>query len=133
MKENELRELDAFIAEHVYGARIFESERGSVVALFDANSDKERVHIIVSKHPWDAPSFNPTTDRAASMELLKKCVEKVREKQHAISIATREGRWCVCIHPPLGPCVNHETALTLELAIALFAQKLFSPPTPARP
>lgn len=62
------------------------------------------------------------SDPAASMELLKRCVEYCMENKHdSLRIwQTTSFDWCVSND------MAYADAPTLELAIALFAKKLFS-------
>jgi len=108
----ELRELDAWIAEHVMG---------------------------LVRHPcwythehwegvWRVPDgtkgfnkFRPTTDPAAAMAVLEKCAEV----ESPVSVATcfEAGTWSVFVG---GHWDEKRSAETLPLAICLFAKALFS-------
>lgn len=106
MTEKELRELDAFCAEHVmeYSAGI--DADGNDVWYYDQGKS-------ILMELWQ-----PTVAPEDAMEVLKRCMVKTRT---TLSTDTFEGN----------AVYNHErdtvgTAETLELAIVLFAKKIFS-------
>ncbi len=130
MTTSEMRELDAWISENIFGARISKSGRGSVIATFGADTPEERDQIIDAKHPWDSNSWNPTTDPAAALEVLKKCADKVwldnptiTKCQHFKIEIWNNGLWVVMQSEKADMFVEDET---LELSICLFAKKLFT-------
>lgn len=132
MKEQELRELDAWIAEHVMGVNLKEASwycprcRESVEPIKVTHGERhdiraggcgEFVHC-------DFPAY--TTDPASAMEVLKKCIERdktndssyqlnfsYRDKPHPFGYEICCGDFC-------------EDADTLEQTICLFAKNLFS-------
>lgn len=103
MDTKEMRELDAWIAEHVMGWKI--SFRAGEVEI------------------WRTPSgtavFHPTTDPAAAMEVLKKCGERA-----CTTVYRTKGAWVVTSSILVGAEAD---APTPELAICLFAKALFGP------
>ncbi len=113
MTPTELRELDAWIAEHVMGWKI--SQAG--------NSGKNQ------SGQWKSiPIY--TTDPAAALEVLKKCYEKIwsdnpiiTKCQHFKIEIWNNGLWVVQQSEKIETSIESET---LELAICLFAKKLFS-------
>jgi hypothetical protein len=119
MTNTELRELDAWIAENVMGWKR---------ANFLSSYGKGR--FMVSRETGDimaydlkGEGFQPTTDPAAAMEVLKKCG---KTKKNAIEIfclrpdENRSGKESYWVNDP------KTESETLELAIALFAKKLFT-------
>lgn len=120
MKNEELRELDAWIAEHVMG---FTLNSGHPPHWY--SSDSDRVYFVRLAEDDDAAIYwQPTTDPAAAMEVLKKCYDKcgmidtfrTQIKPYRFGVT---GKWL--------PAANYECeAEALELAICLFAKKLFT-------
>jgi len=116
MSDTELRELDAFIAEHVMeatwcgpnlllaGELIFKKDRNALITIGYPNG-----------------RFTPTTDPAAAMEVLERCVSE--SPQHKIEILKAGDEWLLQYKDG---CV-YETAqdATLPLAICEIARKLF--------
>jgi hypothetical protein len=142
MNEIEMRELNLWIAINVFawkaqhhydkcdGTKIIKC--GACGELGHANcygpGRGGAIQLTCAERPcceWAQPKAY-TNDSAASMELQKKCYEKLGLLQHAASTAYRQSQWCVCEHPPLGPCTRHAMADSLELAWVLFAKQLFS-------
>ena len=140
LTEQEMRELDAWIAEHVMGwvwwhlpktdPKHFTPETGICKLIrsdenWPAHKHWQGKRIAVPmenvKQDVDVPRY--TTDPAAAMEVLKKCGF---HKNNAIQIyclraeENRDGKESFWINDP------RLEANTLELAIALFANKLFS-------
>lgn len=126
MTPKELRDLDAWIAEYVMGGEwpnksqlilngelVFRRERGSLIAI-----------------GYPKPSFAPTTDPAAAMQVLEKCAtSNAVGVQGNVEIYQEPegGKWAVCFNAAYqDKCVEPVFAETLPLAIALFAQKLFA-------
>ena len=114
MTTKELRELDAWIAEHIMR---FKPSR---------HKFPQRLWVGVG---WNHEPFEPTTDSTAAMEVLKRCVECGKIKgQFNIVIYRPEsnGPWACGMKAAFGhQNVGTELAETLELAICLFAKKLF--------
>jgi len=128
MTTNELRELDAWIAENVFGAHIFKSGRGSICARFHSNTNDEYERIIESRHPWDGQSYNPTQCPMDAMDVLKKCAERRVIIELFINV---QGKWtCGTQSVEMG---SYQSAFseseTAELSICLFAKQLFSQTT----
>jgi Phage ABA sandwich domain len=138
---DELREFNAWIAENVMGLppEYVVMKRG----LFYRPDDKGYTHKMseagrytleqakereyphddpVTYKPWECSNY--TTDPAAAMQVLKKCVEMRGEVK---IFKAGDGEW-VC-RKPIGSGYNSTlhiaTATTLELAICRFARKLF--------
>lgn len=113
MSEKELRELDAWIAEHVMGwVRASEIENAREGKSFFAGQTRTWARI--------GKPFSPTTDPAAAMQVMERCIhtddvviyKTVNEKYGVRSDIT-------------DMAIDAET---LPLAICLFAKKLFSKP-----
>jgi hypothetical protein len=132
VSETELRELDAWIAENVMGWELAKDEyhaRMSLSKSYCISSDKT----VCFGHQGQFSLFKPTTNPAAAMELLKKCGEQgilKGEFKLPVSIFRRgDLQWVVSENCEDAP--EHEfyivvEAETLELAICLFAKKLFT-------
>lgn len=126
--ETELRELDAWIAEHLFGAHIYKTGRGSIAAVFNmnrVNEPSEYNRIIDAQHPWDENSFNPTINPADAMSVLEKCLD--RDGTIVIRRAFKAGGieivWLEGSDEIIGPSSDWPN---LPLAIAKFARQLFS-------
>jgi hypothetical protein len=137
MTTNELRELDAWIAENVMGyqrtSRPDELTTDAAMLFWHRPATNTREAVLVGRayshrglteqygkemfsHSWTF--YAPTTDPAAAMEVLKKCLE-----QRFISIGRTQGSgYLIAIHT-LGDVLVD--APNLELAICLFAKNLF--------
>jgi len=118
MTTEELRSLDAFIAEHVMGWQLVTTLHDIVTpGQFFARSDG----VFVFKRGSELRNFHPTTDPAAAMEVLKKCGEELYGHGVAIEIRNynRQG-WTVMAQS------RGNTAETIELAICYFAKQLFT-------
>ncbi len=129
--ERELRELDAWIAIHLFGwmpetRKMYGGEKNA--KGFGLNQ-----HLSLGSpdrnflYEYSFPPFNYSTDPAASMQVLEKCIVEQR-KLHAGDACfffSKDGSefW-------LRTVVNNKhldgQAETLPLAIARFAKKLFS-------
>lgn len=148
MTEKEKRELDAWVAERVIGwhrmtnakaigvedfSEFDERELETLNRLSDNWYDSKNNHVADVEGECDCgqhdTSFKPTTDPAAAMEVLKKCVEQCdmpveidrkRDKKtgHWRIESGTMSQGLLVIAPP--------DCNTLELAICLFAKKLFS-------
>ena len=119
MTQQELRELDAWIAEKVMGWKPFVSGKtSSIKGTFWLDSE----HKVVASPEFQWTRFDPTTDRAAAMQVLEKCADRV-----GVRIDRYNGRapnvWY--IRATDGRLAEAE-APTLPIAICLFAKKLFS-------
>ncbi len=143
MSDKQLRELDAWIDVNIFdgGKFVGLKKRGywwrpnscGYTASEHEAGRYTREEAALKAHPDGEPvtihEFEPrryTSDSAASMDLLKKCAEWVETIGNNIELSLYEkGKWKVgafdvdmefhCVEAP-----------TLELAIALFAQKLYS-------
>jgi hypothetical protein len=103
-------ELDAEVESKCFGSTI---AYGEIVEMEpDPNGGPN-----ITDH-WPIPAY--TTDPAASMELLKWCVEKMRQ---SVVIDKVDGEWTCWAMFSCGDelCTKAET---LELAVARFALKL---------
>lgn len=131
MTDKQLRELDAWIAEHVMGWKRVEKFVDLSSSHFNVRDDGE-----VLAYGWPENlgiTFAPTTDPAAAMAVLEKCAEKAYaciqktrpgdstlDRVHGhynVRKLDRTGMW----EP--GIIAN---AKTLPLAICLFAKKVFA-------
>lgn len=128
LSEKQLRELDVWIAEHVMG---FKSTKTPDDA-FDSNerlsfSGSASRRFMVSTtyqyngkgkwwHQWHY--YEPTTDPAAALEVLKKCYQTLS----ICSCKTPNG-FKFWFPSEYNSAIESEA---LELAICLFAKKLFS-------
>lgn len=104
MTEQELRELDAWIAEHVMGWR----------SGFDA--DGKEVWIRGPQDFIEKSEWVPADD-AAAMAVLEKCIER---EGSAVIYAGPDGGYIMC-SDDIGDTHGH----TLPTCICLFAKKLF--------
>lgn len=137
MSDKELRELEIWLAEHLFGYKWYRFEAGGK-------------HWFTQTHPsaWvqrqggieappegtemnsDAPRY--TTDPAAAMEVLKKCAEEQTVTvEHSDKNQLGQPQWLVALlgeHD--GDYVEEfcKCAPTLELAICLFAKQVFHKP-----
>lgn len=128
MNEKELRELDAWIAEHVMGHKmtVFD-DRPAVCVGVSACFKGEPLDVCK-----DVPSYS--TDRAAAMQVLERCAENGilnGEFKLPVSIFRRgDLKWVVSQNfedeelESERNCIVVE-ADTLPLAICLFAKELF--------
>jgi Phage ABA sandwich domain len=128
MTPTEQRELDAWIAEHVMGYRWTKIERrGKTNHLFPSEQFRFEPAVDNFNDNGGAPSF--TTDPAAAMEVLKRCADKVTAEFGSLDIDGQGNSWLISaqMRGEFAADVEHETeAKTLELAICLFAKKLFT-------
>jgi hypothetical protein len=123
MNDKQLRELDAWIAEHVMGYRKATKQELDLHSRRDIwwvspDSDGENS---TQMHPY-LPLF--TADPAAAMMVLEKCLSETKDAitmAETPTIAAHMGRYTVANEEVV------ECAETLPLAICLFAKKLFDP------
>jgi Phage ABA sandwich domain len=117
MTTTELRKLDAWIAEHVMGwLRVNSNEKLDHPQRFNVLPDR----ILIGQNMGHRIiEYSPTTDPAAAMQVLEKCITG------NTSIAINHGTtgWWVT---DCDKKKNYAIAETLPLAICLFAKKLFS-------
>lgn len=141
MTESQLRELDAWIAEHVFGYKwghfgsvddktglpelgwkepiyLLEPERYGVEKSAHELPPQHRCKVDgwINKGLPSYPEY--TTDPAAAMAVLEKCREK-----ESVTIGTLNGKCCVTKSSWSRLFVESDT---LPLAICLFAKQLFS-------
>lgn len=107
MTANEMRELDAWIAENVMGREVDLTNEHLINRYKDGGKSVERL-----------PQY--TLDPAAAMMVLEKCLEKTEADD--LSYIGKVGDEFIVGHEPLK---NETIADTLLLAICLFAKKLF--------
>lgn len=116
--QQELRELDAWIALNVFNwERVLPND---VIGEFDKTGTPPNWGDSGIRY-HQVPKYS--TDPAAAFEVLKKCSEKcTKEHRGSVSLFNiRTIRWCVT-----SGCGIQGIDETLELALAKFAQKLFS-------
>jgi len=122
MTTAELRELDVWIAKELFGWDF--SEKGWCMSAlqhrqmngFYYGFPPDSIQYKGCALPHRAPDY--TTDPAAAMQVLEKCIAMV-EDVHILWHLERRG-YCVCWDGV------REFSDTLPLAICLFAKKLFS-------
>ena len=133
MKPTEHTELNAWIALNVMGyiCKSRQSKDSSSVTehfWFESGNDIEPMHKCLTQaalsinYPEDMPEY--TTDTASAIEVLKKCVSKLSSDLGVgvTIITTGEKMYRVeASHNPFDAVIID----TLELAICLFAKKLF--------
>lgn len=128
--EKELRELDAWIAEHVMGYRWFAYEGGKSNRFCDLQipSDWQARHGGIQcesslegyeRDIGGVPKY--TTNPADAMAVLEKCCAETMQED-CVYIGKTESEWIV------GHTTRNfeEVADTLPMAICLFAKQLFS-------
>lgn len=130
MTDQEKRELDAWISEHVMGWHRMTFDNGFPGAARNQLVPEKFRADQYRKHGWrdgielldTFPKF--TTDPAAAMAVLKKCAERCDAE-----ICLRAGKWIVtgyCLSDVKPGQLDWDVAApTLELAICLYAKKLF--------
>lgn len=119
--ETELRELDRFIAEHIFGCQ--------PVKLADGDYEcrcYHKPHAECGCDGLDGLIRHYTTDAAAAMAVLKKCCEKVGPRNE-VSIYEREDDFWVVSGGGI-----HFSQSSLTHAICSFAKLLFQPPESRR-
>lgn len=131
--EKELRELDAWLAEHVMGLKRTESPDDSTdseAKLFwhRKGEPHKPERILISEpyriassrkygHNWTA--FSPTTNPADAMAALSKVLDKIGDKT-GLSIYRAKDGYALCWDES-----EDIIAPTLELAICRFIRKVF--------
>lgn len=110
--DSEIRELDAFIAERIFGftmvRNLTEEYSQALVGIKDGRQ-------------MDVPPFS--TSPAAAMEVLEKCFDK--SGSGIVAGQTFGGFYCE-VFPPTRELKNIKPHPTLELAICGCAKKLFA-------
>lgn len=136
----QLRELDAFIAEHVFGWKWFafkpvtpNTRRWTVLLEPAAWQKRKGGKVVFAPHKDDERDIGSiehyTTDPAAAMMVLERCAVKLAERFVTMS------RYGLVIFSPRGP-IRHWTIRdedkdivangeTLPLAICKFSKQLF--------
>lgn len=116
LTEKELRELDAWIAEHVMELKKSDTQVDCDSFKLSGNGDvwirKEMLSPI--------QKFRPTTNPADAFEVLKRCAIRAEGSIHIAVIGDYFNIACRDTKP------NDFMDPTLELAICLFAKKLFT-------
>ena len=117
MTTKEQRELDAWIAENVMGLKVKWQKTFLQI-------DPWIIHPIKNGYTQEI-CRQYTLDPAAAMEVLKKCVLRLGDTKFTIEFAA--SLWFVESYDSLNDSVEKTArAKTLELAICLFAKKLFT-------
>ena len=123
MNDMEMRELDAWIAEYVFGWNRQRFNNGhvrhNILVPEKFRADKYR------KHGWNKgvelidnfPHY--TTDPAAAMDVLEKCA--IKSGYGLTVIPQSNGMWFACSN-----YANEAFGETLNIAICLLAKKLFT-------
>lgn len=124
MNQNELRELNTWIAEHVMGwikCDVKNLDHSGRFSISDTG------FVLIHAPRVQIKQFRPTTDTAAAFEVLKKCLDNQREFGFGdpCFISKDGGYWLRAVKD--GKHIDGE-AETLELAICLFAKKIFTKP-----
>lgn len=112
MNEKELRELDAWIAVHVMRYIPVIRPADSTYPVLKYWIDGAGLEIL-------QPQFSPTSDEGSAMQVLKRCRE-------IVSVALPAGGSTGVMVQDLDKKSRYAIAETLELAICLFAKKLFT-------
>lgn len=139
MTTQELRELDAEIAQAVFGWTKWNFDNGYTNNNYlNVNGDKERANKFRKKGWIDGRQIvhlqpNYSTDPVAAMDVLKKCAEKIQSECSGKVLCfypLAKDEWVVAT-VQLGNMFVQETenAPTLEQAACQFAKQLFSQTT----
>ncbi len=148
MSEKEHTELNIYLAQHVMGYRRTtepddHTTDGKTLFWHRPAGDKKEAVLVgrayshsgltkeygkeMFSHSWSF--FSPTTDAAASMAVLKKCAEFLGTGRVHIYAPYGQFSFWMVSNAEVGRKIAAEASdETLELAIAKFAQKLFSTP-----
>lgn len=115
----EFLNLDAWIAEHCMGWRQGKVSELDDLGVFALRHDTIYIH----NRGNSVKEFRPSTDPAAAMMVLEKCLENVEVQIHHED----EGGYSVmCENSFKGPIEAHtDSPKTIPLAICLFAKQLF--------
>lgn len=126
MTTEELRELDAWIAEHVMGWTLLKQWKESDAIFYTGFPPDKASQYYAKQSQCDPEIPCPTTDPAAAFEVLKRCVERLGHK--FISVGFGNGLFHVDNMRSSTPGIDEIAvkAPTLELAICLFSKQLFS-------
>ncbi len=135
MTETEMRELDAWIAEHVFGKKV---HKGENLVFGSAGIGRDDFIYSTGKHPtvrmWCEEmsfSWSPTSESSAAMQVLEKCATKLDCEDMRIGFCT--GNWSIQSVYREDPGADGRIKVwalppakqTLPIAICLFARKLF--------
>ena len=128
MKTDELRELEVWIGEHIFGGKITRTPHLATDVYMQTESDRR-----LMMSPYPVPRY--TEDKAAAMEVLEKCVETVTSERLGLDgvvvFSPHEQvmpEWTVRTRDESRGAVIVE-GKTLPLAICLFAKKLYEDKT----
>jgi len=117
MSDTEQKELNAWIAEHVMGWSKEKLGQLSCAGTFANQGGEVYIH---DKGSY-VRLFHPTTDPAAAMQVLERCVDVATATIRKQS----DGSFCVWWTDSETMEENYIIGKTLPLAICLFAKKLF--------
>lgn len=129
MNANELRELDVWIAVNLFGIGAAKRSLGSNYwTLKTVNGeDVGQVEESSIEKAWIFGCKHYTTDPAAAMEVLKKCVEHFENHPNEACVTIQKDgvTWNVNVANEFNaPCAE---GFSMELAICLFAKKCLYP------
>lgn len=115
MTKEEMRELDVFIAQKVFGKEVDFVNQWIINRFKDGGRSVENL-----------PQY--TLDKAAAMQVLERCVKECWRKNHSDVVILGDKSFTVAWRlDDYDYTTEHDsTAETLPLAICLFAKKLFS-------
>lgn len=124
-EQAELREDDAWIAEHVFGWRRVSSLIEIVEGTFAVHHGEGVVYVHVEGH--HIARFCPTSGGSAAMQVLEKCVEVCGQGEVRLLLGSHPlVKFGIYTTGDAGNCWH--AAETLPLAIVRFAKALFSKP-----
>lgn len=140
-----MRELDAWIAEHVMGWHRMTNVKAMGVENFEGFTESELGHInelsdhwydFYNKHIADVngecdcgqhdTGWKPTTERSAALEVLEKCYGLGVAGQSIVIWNVQNGDTCIELLNYRNNDKKRVQDESLQLAICLFAKKLFS-------
>lgn len=134
MNSEQMRELDEWLAEYVFGWHRQRFDNGSTrfntLVPEKFRADKYRKHGWLDGNPHIQRFPRYTTDPAAALEVLKKCAETFRDVI-CIYQCLQSDSWDISATVFGGEDEEDSreinvSAPTLELAIALFAKQIYS-------
>lgn len=114
MNDKDLRELDAYLAEHVMGWKKVSSPQDLCKGSFLANKGADCIE-------YSSGRFKPSTDPAAALMVLEKAAAKLAP--HSLVISFENDQWYVFEGGNFMEAVKNDS---LTLAVASFAKQLFS-------
>ncbi len=117
MNATELREFDAWIAKHVMGWKLQERN----VPYYWKIPKTNRIYFLATGRRPDDTEWSPTIQPSAAMEVLKKCLTS----GNYFTVALDEDDYKIEARHITGKTIL-VSATTLELAICLFAKKIFT-------